>query len=71
MSFSSKAYLAHEERRLESESVIIKVTRRRYHEVIKQRVLVNPSPDNRTEAEIIEQEDAWLAAHGVPVKPMQ
>lgn len=71
MSYSSKSYFAHEERKLEPESVIVTGTRRRYHEVTRQRVLVNPSPDNRTEQEVREQEDAWLAAHGVPINQKQ
>jgi len=60
MSYASKQYFAHEERRLEPESVIITGTRRRYHEIKRNVVIVNPSPDNRTEAEIERAEDEWL-----------
>lgn len=65
MSYSSKQYFAYEERRLEPESVIITGTRRRYHEIKRNVVIVNPSPDNRTEAEIERAEDAWLKSKGV------
>lgn len=67
MSYSAKQYFAHHERLLEPTAIIITGTHRRWHEVRRNRVLVNPSPDNRTEAEVREQEDVWLAEHGVPV----
>jgi len=60
MSYASKQYFAYEERRLEPESVIITGTRRRYHEIKRNVVITNPSPDNRTEAEIERAEDEWL-----------
>lgn len=71
MSFSSKQYFAYEERRLEPDARIVTGTHRRWHEVKRNIVLVNPSPDNRTEQEIQEQEDAWLASHGVPINQKQ
>lgn len=67
MSYSAKQYFAYEERRLEPDARIVTGTHRRWHEVRRNIVLVNPSPDNRTEAEIEKAEDEYLAAHGVPV----
>lgn len=68
MSYASKQYFAYEERRLEPESVIITGTRRRYHEIKRNVVIVNPSPDNRTEDEIERSEDEWLGERGITTK---
>jgi len=68
MSYASKQYFAYEERRLEPESVIITGTRRRYHEIKRNVVITNPSPDNRTEDEIERSEDEWLGERGITTK---
>lgn len=63
MSFNSKAYLADRERLLEPHTVLIKGTRRRYHEISKQLVL--QKPDTRTELEIEAMEDEFLKQHNI------
>jgi hypothetical protein len=50
MSLNSKQYLAHEERRMEPESVLVKGTRRRYSEAAmadKNKWLDSLTPDER------------------------
>lgn len=63
MSFNSKQYLLHEERRLQPDDVLIKGTRRRYHEISKELVL--QKPDTRTEEQLEQQEDEYLKQHGI------
>jgi hypothetical protein len=58
MSFNSKQYLAHEERRMEPESVLVKGTRRRYAEVKVYNVATPPErldeeADNRAQDEYL------------------
>jgi len=69
MSYSAKQYFAYEERRLEPTAAIITGTHRRWHEVRRNIVLPNPSPDNRTEQQIEAEEDIYLTNRGVPVEP--
>lgn len=68
ISFNESAYQAHIHSLLEPESVIITGTRRRYHEIKRNVVIVNPSPDNRTEDEIERSEDEWLGERGITTK---
>lgn len=50
---------------LEPDDKIITGNQKRYHEIKKHIVLPNPSPDNRTEAEIEKAQDEYLKRHGI------
>lgn len=65
MSFSSKQYFAYQERLLEPTSIIIRGNAKRIHEVKRNIVVINPSPDTRTADEIERMEDEYLKSKGV------
>lgn len=65
ISFNETAYEAWKQQQLEPDHRIITGTHRRWHEVKRNIVLPNPSPDNRTEAEIEKAEDEYLRSKGV------
>lgn len=69
ISFNETAYEAWKQQQLEPDHRIITGTHRRWHEVRRNIVLPNPSPDNRTEEQIEAEEDIYLANRGVPVEP--
>lgn len=66
----SRAYDMWIHKQLEPTDIIITGNRKRYREIKKEMVLP-ADQDNRTEAEIERDEDQFLAAHGVNIKPKQ
>lgn len=61
----SRAYDYWVHQQLEPTDKIITGNHKRIHEVKKQIVMPNPSPDYRTEQEIEAAEDEYLKSHGI------
>jgi len=65
----SRAYDNWIHQQLEPTDRIIMGNSKRIHEIKRNIVMPNPSPDYRSEQQIQDDEDKYLAAHGVPINP--
>lgn len=65
ISFNETAYEAWKQQQLEPGQRIITGTHRRWHEVRRNIVLPNPSPDNRTVEQVEMMEDEYLKSKGI------